>query len=285
MTVNEDFMPKGKKIYYWPNGNKRMEGQWESGKKNGEFIFYDQNGKVTQRLTYLNDILDGSVKKILNEKTVIDYSYEAGTLNGSKEYIGNTLIGVYGYSDALIYPDPDSPEPPPVGTIYHAYNGKSPAEIYKGTLWTYIENSFEIDDNGNKVPVDVWLREGNGGHGPYIYNGEFIEYRTTDGTMLRKGKYSRKITSNAASSAVLHGEEYLYRSNGSPIYHAKWNMGDKVDKVEYYDNKSRIWKSVNLKTPTTYSNGIYNIWDIGLDGNINYVFNPDTQVASLKLFK
>lgn len=285
MAEINDFTPKGKKTFYWPNGNKRLEGEWVDGLKTGEFKYYNEDGTLNQTITYNNNIPNGVAKRVLNDKTVMEYEYTDGTLMRSNEYINNVLIGTYGYSDALIYPDPDAPDPPPIGTLYHAFNGKHPGEIFKGTLWTYIENSFHVDNNGNQVPVDVWLREGSVGKGPYIYDGPFIEYRVSDGSVLRKGSYIRKIVPDQASTSLLNGDEYLYRENGSPMYHSVWRSGVKVSKVEYYDSKSRIWKAVTLGSDSKYVDGFYDIFDLGVPRKIYYDYDNKSQVAQLRFQK
>lgn len=285
MKGHEEFKPNGHKVYKWSNGNKMIEGTWKDGFKHGEFTYYNQDGSINQIINYNMGLIVGEAHRYLNNKKVMTYKYDSNTLLSSKEYYNTTLIGEYSYSDALVFPDPDAPTPPPVGTLYHAYDGKHPGEIFKGTLWTYVENSFEVDANGNKRPVDVWLREASGGKGPYVYNGAFTEYRTTDGSKLRAGFYVRVIIPDQPSISLLQGDEYLYRENGSTMYHGKWNKGIKIDKVEFSDNKDRIWKSINLNSDSSYKDGIYNIWDIGLNGYLSYIFDPKSQVASLKLLK
>lgn len=285
MSDRSEFRPNGTKVFYWPNGNKRLEGTFEKGEKVGEFKFYNEDGSLNSTISYKNDVPNGNAIRYYNTKPVMKYNYSDGTLQGSLEYISDVLIGEYSYSDALIYPDPDAPEPPPIGTLYHSYNGKHPGEIFKGTLWSYVENSYEVDNNGNSVPVDVWLREPNGGRGPFVYNGAFKEYRASNGKLLRTGSYYRKIKPGSASESYLHGPEVLYRENGSTIYKGKWDIGVKIEKVEFLDSKDRVWKAVNLTADSKYKDGSYNILDIWLKGAINYTFDPVTQVASLKMVK
>lgn len=285
MAEQNNFTPNGFKTFYWPNGNIRMTGNWSDGRRTGEFKFYNEDGTLSNIINFSGDVLDGDVEKHLNSKVVMRYEYSDGTLQSSEEYVNNILMGEYGYSDALVYPDPDAPDPPPIGTLYHSYNGKHPGELFKGTLWTYVENSFEIDNNGNQVPVDIWLREPNGGRGPYVYNGNFLEYRISDGTILRKGSYIRKIIPGEASVSLLDGDEYLYRANGSTMYHGIWDQGSKVTKVEFFDEQNRVWKFINLNSDASYKDGYYSIWDIGLDGNIWYDFDKVTQNAALRFQK
>lgn len=284
-TVNNDFTPNGHKIFYWPNGNKRMEGTWSDGRKTGTFTYYNEDGTINNTIEYTNDLANGECKRYLNNGVVMNYKYDSGSLLSSKEYVAGTLIGDYTYADALLSVDPDAPKPPEIGTLFHSYNGKHPSEIFQGTVWTYIENSYEIDDNGRKVPVDVWLREPDGGNGPYVYNGDFIEYRVSDGTKLRTGTYGRIFETGKKAVSVLDGKEYLYRANGSLMYKGEWNNGAKIGTVEFYDEKNRVWKGINLNNSSKYIDGYYNIMDIKLSGKISYTFDSNTQAAHLKLLK
>lgn len=285
VTDKTDFSPNGHKVFYWENGNKRMEGTWEDGKRVGKFTFYNKDGSINIEVNFDKDIVNEDVNRYVRGKLVMTYGYADGTLINSTEYLNNTKIGEYSYTDALVYPDPNDPAAPPIGTIFHSYNGVHPAELYKGTLWTFIQTDYKIDENGKTNEVAVWLRESNGGKGPYIYDGPFKEYRSSNGALLRTGTYVRKLIEGEASISVLNGAEHLYRENGSRLYHANWSNGIKVDKVEFVDSKDRVWKSVKLDHNSKYVEGTYDIWDIGLDGSITYDFDPLTQVAHLRLLK
>ena len=285
VTDKTDFSPNGHKVFYWENGNKRMEGTWEDGKRVGKFTFYNKDGSINIEVNFDKDVVNKDTNRYVRGKLVMTYGYADGTLINSTEYLNNTKIGEYSYTDALVYPDPNDPEAPPIGTIFHSYNGVHPAELYKGTLWTFVQTDYKIDENGKTNEVAVWLREPNGGRGPYIYEGQFKEYRSSNGSLLRSGSYVRKLIEGEASISVLNGAEHLYRENGSRLYHANWSNGIKVDKVEFVDSKDRVWKSVKLDHNSKYVEGTYDIWDIGLDGSITYDFDPLTQVAHLRLLK
>lgn len=280
-----EFSPNGHKVFYWSNGNKRMEGTFENGRKVGKFTCYNEDGTINTELNFDKDIVNGNTNRYIRGKLVMTYGYMDGTLINSVEYLNTVKIGEYSYTDALIYPDPTDSKAPPIGTIFHSYNGVHPAELYKGTLWTFVQTDFKVDENGQTNEVAVWLREPNGGKGPYIYDGPFKEYRSSNGALLRSGTYVRKLVDGEASQSVLNGGEHLYRENGSRLYVANWDNGKKVDRIEFVDSKDRVWKAVNLDHNSKYIDGIYNIWDIGLDGSITYDFDPLTQVAHLRLLK
>lgn len=279
--AKNDFLPDGKKTMYWENGNKRMECTFLNGKKVGEAIIYNEDGVKVQTINYSNGFMEGTNTRYKDNKVISEYVYSSGTLTSNKEYLNNILVGEYRYEDKFVFVDSDSLQPPPVGSIYHAVDGKHPSEVYKGTLWTFIENSYLTDGD---QPVAVWLREPNGGKGPYIYVGPFTEYYS-DGSKLRVGSYTRIIQGNDATS-ILDGSETLYRKGGVEIYNANWNNGKKVGRILFKDDKGREWKRVNIDDDEKYTDGIYRIWDIGYDDKVlEYNFDANTQVATLKLQK
>lgn len=49
-------LPDGKHIYYWPNGNIRIEGYYIMGLKEREWNYYDENGQLIVRVLYKNGI-------------------------------------------------------------------------------------------------------------------------------------------------------------------------------------------------------------------------------------
>lgn len=282
--VNSDFVPNGRKTFYWDNGNKRLEGEFRDGVRVGVFNIYNYDGTINQTIKYSNDLIHGECDRFYKGKICMKYEYSTGTLVSSMEYLNSILIGEYGYGDALVFGDQNGPTPPPIGTILHATDGKHPGEVFKGTLWTFVENSFKTDENGQTKPVAVWLREPNGGKGPYIYIGDFKEYYSS-GNILRKGSYNRIIQSGKGSISVLNGPETIWRDGGAMIYHVTWNNGLKTGFIEFKDDKERVWKKVRLDEAEKYIDGIYNVFDIGMDGDITYVFDPTTQSASVKILK
>ena len=285
-----DFTPNGYKTFYWSNGNKRLEGNWVDGKKDGVFKYYNEDGTLNNTMEYSADMTQGESNRYYNGDKVMTYNYDSGSIVSSMEYLNNILVGEYSYSDAMIFIDPDAAEAPAVGTIFHSYDGKHPSEIYQGTIWTYVENSYELDINGQKVPVDIWLREPNGsgggsGGGSYIYNGPFSEYRATTGKKLRTGSYSMIAELGKKNVSVLHGFDMLYRPSGNVMYKGEWDMGVKVNKVEFYDSKDRLWKSITLGEGSKYVDGFYNVMDTTINGKISYEFDSNTQAAHLTLQK
>lgn len=284
LSKREDFIPNGHKIYYWQNGNKRIEGTWSDGKKNGLFSYYNEDGTLNSTVMYRNDAIHGENKKYYSGKPVMIYKYDEGTLISSDDYLGDVLIGKYNYIDAVVYQDPDGIQAPPIGTILHSYKGKTPSETFPGTTWNYIENPYHVDDGGEK-DVDFWIRAANSGKGPYVYYGPFVEFRSTDGTKLREGEYTRIKDDSGGYKSVLTSDEFLYRSNGSKMYHAKWSKGTKVEKIEFIDKNNEPWKEVNLNPDTSYKDGFYHIRTEFFNGRIYYDFHPETQAASLRLLK
>lgn len=280
----KDFIANGYKTFYWSNGNKRIEGEYKDGQKVGLFKMYNQDGSLLQTIEYQSNLPHGHVKRYVDGHVGVDYAYDTGTLQSSVEYLSGVLVGKYHYGDMYVYEDP-SIEVPPVGTILHMKDGDHPGELYKGTLWTFIENAYLTSDNGGDYPVNVWAREPNAGVGPYIYAGDFQEYYNS-GNVLRTGSYVRVTDPENGSVSVLNGVETLWRDGGGKIYEAKWKNGVKVEYIELSDAQGRVWKRVNIDSSNQkYTDGIYNIMDTNTDGTIHYRFDPTHQNAKLVLQK
>ena len=60
--------------YFYPNGNKKIEGQLFEGEKDGEWIEWDEDGRLKSKILYKNG-------KIQEEK-----SYSRGTIMSEKQY-------------------------------------------------------------------------------------------------------------------------------------------------------------------------------------------------------
>lgn len=50
----------GKWIWFYENGNKKLEGAFNMGNREGEWISYDTNGDTLSKSNYINDKLNGS---------------------------------------------------------------------------------------------------------------------------------------------------------------------------------------------------------------------------------
>ena len=51
-----DDLPNGKQVYYWENGNKKDEGTFVMGKKEGDWIKYNEDGSVFLMISYKGGI-------------------------------------------------------------------------------------------------------------------------------------------------------------------------------------------------------------------------------------
>lgn len=278
-----EIQANGYVTYYHSNGNKMFEGEFRNGVKIGKFKYYDLNGKLVTEITYSDDAITGDVNCFNNKgQLTVKYDYSGGSIQGSTEYLNEVRYGEYRYGGATDYEISGAGSPPPINTIFHAFDDKHPSEIFPGTLWTFLENSYKVDDTGVTKPVSLWLREPNVSRGPYIYVGEFTEYRN-DGTLFRSGSYVR---SDDESGSSIHGTLNTYRENGSILlFKGEYNKGVKTNKLEYYDTLNRVWKSVNIGDGTKlYNDGYYVVFDVFDNGKITYTFDQ-TNSAHLTIHK
>lgn len=298
-----DWTPSGHRTYYYPDGiTKRYEGTYQNGVKQGEFTYYSSDGKKRAVITYADGIVTGTPKlfDVNSEHRSVVYEFDFGTLTGSVHYNNNNIIGVYNYEDKNRFHDPDLPLPPPVGTMWHADSTiENPAEMFRGTVWSWIKNSFYIDDDGFTRDVSVWIREpdstgGSSNYGPFLLMNEFTEMRE-DGTTLDTGIYVRK-TVNDESTSVIDGVENAWDHKTSlPIINCHWDMGSeiKVEVLELNDvtiQNQRVWQNI-LISNNKATTGWIATYDIRQDihtvitPTFNYTFDPNTQVASIVQYK
>lgn len=271
--------PNGYMTLFHANGNKMLEGEFKDGDKVGVFKYYDLNGNLVSEINYADDAVSGNIN-CYNDRgdiTVI-YNYDGGSIQGSVEFLNQVKVGEYSYVGE--YDFIGDSKAPPINTLYHAFDDKHPSEIFPGTLWTFVENSFKVDESGNIKPVSIWLREPNISRGPFIYNGPFSEYRS-NGTLFRQGTYVRD-----GKTSNIDGYLTTFRPDGrTMLFKGKYDNGVKIDKLEYYDSLNRIWKSVVIGSGTQlYLNGIYRVYDSFDNGDITYSFDK-TNSAHLNILK
>ncbi len=81
----------GVKKDYWENGNIKSELRYESGKLNGESVWYTQKGQLAVKGTYKDDVLDGTYTRWHpNGKMASEEHYVNGKLDGEvKKWFDN----------------------------------------------------------------------------------------------------------------------------------------------------------------------------------------------------
>lgn len=298
-----DWTPSGHRTYYYEDGvTKRYEGNYVNGVKQGEFTYYARDGKKRATIFYVDGIVTGNPRlyDVGNEHTSVMYTFDYGILTGSVHRNNNNIIGVYNYEDKNRFHDPDLPLPPPIGTMWHGDSTiDNPTEMFRGTVWSWIKNSYYIDDQGATRDVSIWIREpdstgGGTNYGPYLIMNDFTEMRE-DGATLNTGKYVRKMNGDESTS-VLDGIEYTWDyATSLPIINIHWDMGDEV-KVEVLELKNttiqtqRVWQTTFIEN-TKATTGWIATYDIEQDihtvitPTFDYTFDPNTQVASIVQYK
>lgn len=72
-------------IYHHPNLKvKKMEGQWEKGKKEGTWIYYSEDGKIARTVSFLHGMPHGEelYYNTKNNEIILKYSYVGGIKQG-----------------------------------------------------------------------------------------------------------------------------------------------------------------------------------------------------------
>ena len=282
-----DWTPSGHRTYYYDDGvTKRYEGNYVNGVKQGEFTYYARDGKKRATIFYVDGIVTGNPRlyDVGNEHTSVMYTFDYGILTGSVHRNNNNIIGVYNYEDKNRFHDPDLPLPPPIGTMWHGDSTiDNPTEMFRGTVWSWIKNSYYIDDQGATRDVSIWIREpdstgGGTNYGPYLIMNDFTEMRE-DGAALNTGKYVRKMNGDESTS-VLDGIEYTWDyATSLPITKSHWDMGvqRKMEVLELNDkvtiDTQRTWHYiVKNSAGSVWENGWFSTYDITQD--IHTVLTP-----------
>lgn len=301
--IKPDWTPSGLRTYYYEDGvTKRYEGNYSSGIKQGEFKYWDRNGQLRAVITYQDGIITGTPILYDTNGThqSVVYSFDLGILQDSVHYNNGNIIGVYNYEDKNRYDDPTQAAPPPVGTLWQGDASiGNPAEIFRNTVWTYVNNAFYIDDSGATKEVKVWLREpdstgGSSNYGPFLLMHDFTEMRE-DGSILDNGEYTR-VLNDEVSTSVITGLENLWDGKtGMVLTNCYWNLGDQT-KMEILQSTAastvdqRVWQEV-LVVNDKATTGWFAAYDIKEKihsiptPTYRYTFDQNTQVATIDQYK
>ena len=90
---------------YWENGKLKSELRYEDGKLNGECVWYDQNGALSAKGSYKDDVLDGVYTRWHpNGKVASEERYVNGKLDGEikKWYDNGQLFQEGQYADGMM---------------------------------------------------------------------------------------------------------------------------------------------------------------------------------------
>ncbi len=79
----------GKRIYYYPNGKIKEEGNYTEGKTTGAWIFNYENGNPQMKCTFVDEKQDGKVESFYEIGTVESVRYyNRGIPTGTWEFYG-----------------------------------------------------------------------------------------------------------------------------------------------------------------------------------------------------
>lgn len=303
MKDKPNWCPTGHRVYYYEDGQtKRYEGDYVEGVKNGVFTFYTPDGKKRAVMEYEDGVLVRQPKLYDsgNLHTSVVYNFDYGLLLDSSHYNNGNIIAHFNFEDKNNFNDPDLPTPPPVGTLWQGDSSiENPADLFRGTIWSFVKNAYHIDDNGNEKPVTIWLREPNtfgGGAlslGPYLLMNEFNEM-WEDGIEINRGIYSRKVVDGQSTSWIDDEEILSDHDTGLPVLKIHWNMGDqfKAEILQLYKvdpANQKVWQEVNIANRKLVD-GIISIHDVSQDihtvlvPTFKFSYDQSTQECILKQY-
>ena len=112
LDKNDEKVKHGNHVNFYKDASKKMEGQWEHGKKVGSWNYYDEDGNLDRvheydeqgnkkNTTYYNP--DGTIRDLDKEKADRDWAQRKNTLD-----IYGTRVDLTSYTDAELIEQADS---------------------------------------------------------------------------------------------------------------------------------------------------------------------------------
>ncbi|MDG1518009.1 MAG: hypothetical protein P8Q42_08255 [Flavobacteriales bacterium] len=257
----------GKYQSFYPNGAKKEVGNYEYDLKEGEWIVYNHNGKISNRSTYKSgEIRDSSVSYYITGELESIYYYDVeGKLTLQKYYHTSGAVNcIIPYEAGVIhgeYTNNDGFEEPVISRVFkggicvsykYMKDGKFIDPIVidgTGKLkTTYNNGKFGTEyAEENSLYEGAYKRMHSNGAlwvtGTYIHNerdGLYTSYYTTG-----KKRYEANY-----EMGRLNGAYTKYNKNGKLISEVNYVQGTKEGIAKYYDLKGKLLYTL------TYKNGV-----------------------------
>ena len=234
----------GEIVWYYPNGNKKSEVNYENNKRNGPEIAYYENGEIKNKRQIVNDKIESSTSYSKAGKLLSSNSYKDGYLhNGISScfvlYKNGKRIG-----KTLYFENTEIP----------AYTSKCSEEgCYK------LNKETHYDINGSIIQENT-LIEGD------IENGREIEYYKPDSC----GYITAIKSSKTYKDGALNGPFIRYNVNGEITYKGTYKEG-RPQQGTIENNE------FSLTFVTEYENGLKN----GREIVLNERFSPKTKKGKI----
>lgn len=229
---------------FYPNGNIKKQGLLENNKATGEWQFYDYNGVLTSKYSYMNGDYEGvGYEYYGNQKIKNELNYKAGKAEGCyKEYYvnGNILeTGMYVNDEKEGYWNEYTINNVLKSSNYYK-NGKLIGEQKYFSSKGILESIEYIDNNNLKYKISYYDTLGKYKFSYYYSTGELQKF-----TKLQNGATRLKYTIN---NNIINDSLFRFFPNG------------KVEEVMIYKNglrhgESRLYDVFgNLKEISNYVN-------------------------------
>lgn len=220
--------------YFYPNGNKKIEGQLFEGEKDGEWIEWDEDGRLKSKILYKNG-------KIQEEK-----SYSRGTIMSEKQYNQHPVF-VYQkkYSSGRLYSEEFRKHDSPIA--YDYFNHKGPTFSYHldETMQKNGIPYIALYEDGTVSVVrcgtnDVgWYQDGT----LREINGYF--YSTTQSVWYRWNEAGKRVDRRLK---VIENDTLVFNKNGIKNNLEYTLKNDRLEGIckDYYPN-GQLWFEIKYK--------------------------------------
>lgn len=139
-------------INYYKNGQKESERTFSNGKMNGEWIEYNNDGLISFKANWKNNLLDGLYTKFFENGQFIQFEYVDGTPKTPYYYYGNAEGQMMKINFVDNSPYWESPSREDRKTIYRQ---GTPWQYYIANGLTVAMTVTEIKDYGRWFKVDL----------------------------------------------------------------------------------------------------------------------------------
>jgi antitoxin component YwqK of YwqJK toxin-antitoxin module len=251
-------------LLYYPNGNRQKEGKIINNNLDGPWMFYDRNGYITDKTSYVDGVKQGkSISyyengKIKSEQNYVDGEtdgyykeyYKDGKVMKEGPYVKDKYVGKWNYyycdgklQSSHFYKDDERDG----WQQYFALNGKLDFEEY--IELGYIKKRIQYDTTG-KIMQEIVFDRGTGKMDLNFFNGKKyfssnVKNDLTQGVATSyypNGKV--RVTQNYVDG-YLDGETKFYYMNGKVEWANNFVYGKKHGLQTHYDEDGNVEEETN----------------------------------------
>lgn len=232
-TITKGQYEKGKKKgewnYFYRSGIMRSKENFINGKQSGLNYNYNLDARVSSIVNYINDTIVGIYESYENGRLANTYHYNKGNLNGPKKSYrpdGSILSESFFIEDNLYSKSYNYWQNGKISSI-NEYTDDTPTKMQTFTIDGKLENDIDYKNKSGKVTFSYF--NGNEIHELNMINGLF------NGKYLIKDKSGKIQMESNYSSGTRDGSYLRYGPTGAPQVEINYIAGKINGISKYYD--------------------------------------------------